>query len=71
MEYLNIVGFTVGTVGKIMVAYTAMRVHFRFWRAHRVDESVFAIMRREQVVGVIGIACIALGYLLEAPTRLP
>ena len=66
MEFL---GFTLGMIGKVMVAYMAIRVHYRVRKEHRVDENVFTAMRREQGIGVTGIALIIIGYGLEAYVR--
>lgn len=50
-----------------MVAYTAVRVHYRFWKEHKIDAKVFYEMKRERVIGLWGIALIILGYLINAP----
>ena len=63
-------GFTLDVVGKVMVAFTAIMVHYRFYKEHKIDEKVFRSMHREQVVGVIGIALILLGYFLQIPGKL-
>lgn len=67
MEFL---GFTLDVIGKIMVAFTAVMVHHRFLKEHKVDEKVFRIMRREQIVGITGIVLIVIGYLLQLPNKL-
>lgn len=66
---IEFIGFTLDVIGKIMVAYTAIAVHRRVWREHKIDEAVFRAMRREQIVGVIGIVLIVIGYLLQAPAK--
>ena len=38
-------------VGKLMVAYTALLVHVRVRKEHRIDKKVFAEMKREHRVG--------------------
>jgi len=63
------IGFTLDVVGKIMVAFTAIMVHHRFRKEHKIDEKVFRAMKREQVIGVIGITLIVVGYLLQAPLK--
>lgn len=63
-------GFTLDVIGKIMVAYTAIAVHRRFWREHKIDEFVFKAMKREQVIGIIGIILIVAGFLLQIPSKL-
>jgi len=67
---LEFVGFTLDVIGKIMVAFTAVMVHYRFRKEHKIDERVFRTMRREQQLGIIGIFLIILGFLLQAPFKL-
>lgn len=67
MEFL---GFTLDVIGKVMVAYTAVKVHYRFWKSHKIDAEVFKAMRKEQVVAFFGIVLIVLGYLLQLPSKL-
>lgn len=62
-------GFTLGMIGKVMVAYMAIRVHHRVRKEHKIDAAVFLSMRREQLIGIIGISLIVMGYLLEAYVR--
>lgn len=64
------IGFTVDVIGKILVAYTAIAVHRRVWKEHRIDGKVFREMRREQIVGVLGIILIIAGYFLQLPAKL-
>lgn len=56
---------TLDVVGKILIAYTAIMVHYRFSKEHKVDEKVFQEMRREKVLGIIGIGLIVLAYIFE------
>ena len=67
---LEFLGFTLDVVGKVMVAFTAIMVHYRFRKEHKIDDRVFRSMRREQLLGIIGISLIILGYLLQAPSKL-
>lgn len=64
------IGFTLDVVGKILVAYTALMVHYRFWKEHKVSEAVFENMRRERFIGLLGIALIILGYILQISSKL-
>lgn len=64
------IGFTLDVIGKVLIAYTAIMVHYRFWQEHKIDEKVFATMKREQLIGIIGIALIIVGYLLQIPSKL-
>lgn len=62
--------FTLDVIGKIMIAYTTIMVHYRFWKEHKVDEKVFATMKRERVIAILGIILIIIGYILQIPSKL-
>lgn len=64
MEFL---GHTLDLVGKILISYTAIAVHHRFRKEHKIDEEVFKIMQREQLVGIAGIVLMIVGYVLQIP----
>ena len=67
---IEFIGFTLDVLGKVMVAFTAIMVHYRFRKEHRIDERVFRSMRREQLLGIIGIFLIILGFLLQVPFKI-
>ena len=67
---IEFIGFTLDVLGKVMVAFTAIMVHYRFRKEHKIDERVFRSMRREQLLGIIGILLIILGFLLQVPFKL-
>lgn len=67
---MELIGFTLDVVGKIMVAFTAIMVHHRFRKEHKVDEKVFRSMRREQVIAIVGILLIITGFFLQLPSKL-
>ncbi|MBI4114490.1 MAG: hypothetical protein HY445_01455 [Candidatus Niyogibacteria bacterium] len=67
---LEFIGFTLDVIGTIMIAYTAIKVHHRFWEEHKVDELVFKAMKREQIIGIAGIILIIIGFLLQIPSKL-
>lgn len=58
-------GFILHTLGTIMVAITAIRVHRRVWQEHKIDQKVFTAMRREQKLGITGIVFIIVGSVLQ------
>ena len=70
MNNVEFLGMTLDVVGKVMVAVMAIRVHWRFRKEHMVDEAVFLSMRREQKMGMVGIALIIVGWLLEVGGRI-
>jgi len=67
---IEFIGFILDVMGKVMVAFTAIMVHRRFRKEHKVDERIFRAMRREQLFGIIGIIFIILGFLLQAPFKI-
>lgn len=64
------IGFTLDVIGKILVSYTVIMVHYRFWKEHKVNEEVFATMRRERTIAIWGVILIIIGYLLQIPSKL-
>jgi len=67
---IELLGFILDVIGKVMVAYAAIKVHRRFWKEHKVDEFVFRAMEREQIIGILGIVLIIIGFLLQIPSKL-
>lgn len=67
---IALLGFILDVIGKVMVAYTAITVHRRFWQEHKVDEFVFKAMKKEQIVGIAGIFLIIIGFILQLPSKL-
>lgn len=52
-----------------MVAFMAIRVHHRFLKEHKIDVRVFKSMRREQIIGILGISLIIIGYIFQVPGK--
>lgn len=69
IELLEIAGETFDVLGKLFVAYAALRVHHRFRHEHKVDDLIFEAMRREQFWGLLGIALLILGYVIKILAR--
>ena len=63
--FFEVLSESLRTVGEIMIAYMAVRVHYRFRKEHQIDERVFLAMKKEQWVGIVGIVVLILGYLLK------
>ncbi len=53
-----------------MVAYAAIKVHRRFWKEHKVDEFIFRAMEWEQIIGILGVTLIIIGFILQIPSKL-
>lgn len=58
-------GLTIGTVGKLVLGIAVLRVHVYIIREHSIDDVVIRALKREQIVTVVGLALIVLGYGLE------
>lgn len=67
---MEFIGFTLDVIGKVMVAFTAIMVHHRFRKEHRVDDAVFKMMKMEQMIGILGVILIIIGFLLQIPAKL-
>jgi rRNA processing protein Gar1 len=64
MDY-KFIGDTIDVIGKLMIAYTAIMVHYRVRKEHKVDDVVFMEMRKEHAVGILGAVFIIVGYILR------
>ena len=63
--FMENIAFTLDLIGKVMIAYTALAVHHRVRKDHKIDKQVFRAMRREQLLGVAGVGCMVFAYLLH------
>jgi len=63
--YLEAIGLTLSTIGKLLIAFSALKVHFRMFKEHSIDQAVLDDIRKEWVIGLGGMGCLLLGYLLE------
>lgn len=50
------------TLGKVMVAFTALRVHHRVLIDRQLDKKVFIEIRHEQIIGIFGVLFILVAY---------
>lgn len=48
-----------------MVAYTALAVHTRVRKEHKIDDTVFKAMKRESTIGIAGIIFMIAGYIIH------
>lgn len=52
-------------IGKILVSYTAIAVHHRFRKEHKIDNKVFATMRTEMILGLFGIVLFIVSFAFK------
>lgn len=64
MNYL-LLSETFDLIGSLLIAYTVIMVHYRFWKEHKVDGNVFREMRREQIIGMVGVVFMLAGYFVK------
>lgn len=67
---IGFIGRIIGTLGAILVARTALRVHHRVWQEHRIDKHVFKEMQREQKYGLLGITAMIIGLIIDTAAYL-
>jgi len=65
-EIIIFIAETVTTFGAILIALTALRVHHRVWKQHKINKAVFGEMQRERLRGHIGIGCFVFGYVVKS-----
>jgi len=53
-----------------MIAFTAIMVHRRVWKEHKIDAKIFTEMERERVISILGIILIIIGYLVRSYVQL-
>ncbi len=62
---IEIFSHTLEVAGTLMIAFAALRVHHRVLNEHKIDKRVFRAMRKERIAGIIGVAFVVFGYLLQ------
>ena len=67
---MELLGHTLEFIGVILIAYTALRVHTRVQKDHKIDNAVVDEMKKERLVGILGIVLIVLGYVLQVHSKL-
>lgn len=67
---MDLVGLLLDTVGTILIAYTALRVHDRVRKEHKIDGRVTREMQRERALGIVGVVLILLGFALQVLDRI-
>lgn len=64
MTLFNI-GLTIDTLGKILLGITVLMVHWHVVKEHKIDVDVLSMMKKEQILGILGIVLIIIGYVLQ------
>ncbi|MBI2031035.1 MAG: NAD(P)H-hydrate epimerase [Candidatus Levybacteria bacterium] len=59
------VGQTIQVIGEVMIGITAIMVHRRVWKEHKINPLVYKEMQREQIIGILGIVLLVAGYFIQ------
>lgn len=62
---IKIIALTLDFVGKILIGFAVLLVHFRVTKAKKIDMSVLRIMRKEQILAIVGMVLMTAGYILH------
>lgn len=65
MANLIMAGIVFEGIGTILLAMLVLMVHHRLKKEHRIDKKVIQQIAREEILGVVSIACIAVGFALQ------
>ena len=58
-------GLTVSLVGKLMLAAGVIVAHSKIAHEHRIDRAVIKSFKREQIITLVGVLLIIVGYSME------
>jgi len=67
---LEIIGFTLDVIGKILIGVAVYFVHKRVMKEEKINKVVLREMKKEKRMVVIGIILIVIGYLMQLPAKL-
>lgn len=58
------IGYFIQTIGTLLIAIIAYLVHHRIAKEKKIDKKVLEQMKKEQIIGIIGIILIIVGFIL-------
>lgn len=70
IELLALLGFISETAGGILIAWSVFSVHNLVGKEMKLDVHSFKKIKMEKRYSLIGLALIALGFLLQLPVKL-
>ena len=62
---MEFIGQTIQVIGEVMIGITAIMVHRRVWKEHKINPLVYKEMQREQIIGILGIILLVAGYFIQ------
>jgi uncharacterized membrane protein len=63
------IGFTIDFIGKVLIAYSAMRIHGKIHKEMATNKVVFKEIKMSSMLATAGLILIVLGYALQAPSK--
>jgi hypothetical protein len=60
-----VLGFTFDFVGKFLLGVTVLLVHLSIEKERKIDKPVLRVMKREMIVGVLGLVFITAGFIMH------
>lgn len=67
---LSTFGFSLTTIGEILIGYTVIKVHSRITKEQKIDGQVISEMSKERKVALFGIALIIIGFTMQIYEKL-
>lgn len=67
---LSTFGFSLTTIGEILIGYTVIKVHGRITKEQKIDGQVISEMSKERKIALLGIIFIILGFIMQLPEKL-
>lgn len=68
MFSLETIGFTIQTIGEVLIAVAVLRMHGKLSKEHKIDKKVITTIHQEKIISYLAIALIVLGFVLQLPT---
>jgi len=62
---LEVISLTLDLTGKLLIALTAILVHYRMGEEKKIDRAVIKDIKIEEVLGFFGILFIISGYVIK------
>lgn len=67
---IEIIGFTLDVIGKVLLGVSVYLVHSRVVREGKIDRAVLTEMKKEKTIALMGIILIIIGYVMQLPGKL-
>jgi len=57
-------GQLIKTMGELFLAYTVLKVHHGVMNERKIDSRVLREMKKEQLIGIVGVTLIVVGFVI-------